>query len=72
MRWASTVSRRDDLDDAVREACGAIQGELAGERPDAFRMVQLAWPDPTGALPWEPAFAPDLAPVQLLLGTPPA
>ena len=44
---------------------------LAGEAPDAFRMVQLAWPDPAGALPWEPHFAPDLAPVQLLLGDPP-
>src|SRR5262245_58944894 len=34
MHWASTVSRRDDLDDAVLEACGAIQAELGGERPD--------------------------------------
>lgn len=39
--------------------------------PDGFRMVQLAWPDPAGALPWEPAFSPKLAPVQLLLGEPP-
>lgn len=45
---------------------------LAGERPDAFRMVQLAWPDPSGALPWEPHFDLGLAPVQLLLGDPPA
>lgn len=45
---------------------------LAGEAPDAFRMVQLAWPDGDGALPWESAFAPALAPVQLLLGEPPA
>jgi small ligand-binding sensory domain FIST len=34
MQWASTVSRRDDLDDAVREACGAIEAALVGERPD--------------------------------------
>lgn len=45
---------------------------LAGHPPDAFEMVQLAWPDDHGNLPWEPAFAPHLAPVQLLLGEPPA
>jgi len=45
---------------------------LAKQSPDAFRMVQLAWPDPAGKLPWEPGFAPDLMPVQLLLGDPPA
>ena len=45
--------------------------ELAGQPADAFRMVQLAWPDGSGALPWEPDFAPELAPVQLLLGDPP-
>jgi hypothetical protein len=45
---------------------------LAGHAPDDFEMVQFAWPDPAGALPWEPAFAPHLAPVQLLLGEPPA
>lgn len=61
--------------DAV-EAAGmfpslAEHHSLAGERPDAFRMVQLTWPDGAGNLPWEPAFAPDLAPVQLLLGEPP-
>ncbi|MGI8939705.1 MAG: DUF4262 domain-containing protein, partial [Iamia sp.] len=44
---------------------------LAREAPDGFRMVQLAWPDPEGALPWEPHFSPDLAPIQLLLGDPP-
>jgi hypothetical protein len=44
---------------------------LAHQAPDAFRMVQLAWPDGGGALPWEPAFADELAPVQLLLGDPP-
>lgn len=44
---------------------------LAGHAPDDFEMVQFAWPDPAGALPWEPAFAPNLAPVQLLLGEPP-
>lgn len=45
--------------------------ELAGQPPEAFQMVQLAWPDGTGALPWEPGFAPELAPIQLLLGEPP-
>lgn len=45
---------------------------LAGEAEDAFQMVQLTWPDGNGALPWEEAFSPDLAPVQLLLGEPPA
>lgn len=45
---------------------------LAGQAPDAYRLVQLAWPDPAGALPWEPNFSPRLAPVQLLLGEPPA
>ncbi len=45
---------------------------LAHEAPDAFAMVQLAWPDRQGALPWEPSFASDLAPLQLLLGDPPA
>lgn len=46
--------------------------ELSGQPADAFEMVQLAWPDGTGALPWEPSFDPGLAPVQLLLGEPPA
>lgn len=45
---------------------------LAGRAEVDFTLVQLAWPDPAGALPWEPAFAPALAPVQLLLGDPPA
>lgn len=45
--------------------------ELAGQAADAFRMVQLTWPDGTGALPWEPGFAPELAPHQLLIGEPP-
>lgn len=45
---------------------------LAGDADDDFRMVQLAWPDPAGRLPWEPDFAADLAPIQLLLGDPPA
>ena len=45
---------------------------LAGRPPDGFRMAQLAWPDPRGVLPWEPGFAADLIPVQLLLGDPPA
>jgi hypothetical protein len=44
---------------------------LRGSGEADFTMVQLAWPDPSGALPWEPAFAPDLAPLQLLLGDPP-
>jgi hypothetical protein len=45
---------------------------LAREEPTAYRMVQLAWPDKAGNLPWEPGFAPHLAPVELLLGEPPA
>lgn len=45
--------------------------ELAGDAPDAFRMVQLTWPDGTGRLPWEPGFAPELAPLQLLVAEPP-
>ena len=44
----------------------------AKEAPDAFAMVQFAWPDPAGNLPWEPGFAAELAPVELLLGEPPA
>ena len=44
---------------------------IAGEATDAFSLVQLAWPDPAGALPWEPAFSPRLAPAQLLLGEAP-
>jgi hypothetical protein len=44
---------------------------LAGQAGDAFTMVQLAWPDDHGNLPWEDAFAPALAPAQLLLGDPP-
>lgn len=46
--------------------------QLAGHAPDAFEMVQLAWPDDQGALPWEPEFSAQLAPVQLLLGSPPS
>jgi hypothetical protein len=44
---------------------------VLGRPADGFSMVQFAWPDPTGHLPWEPGFAPELAPVQLLLGEPP-
>jgi hypothetical protein len=43
-----------------------------GHEPETFRMVQLAWPDRSGHLPWEAAFAEHLLPVQLLLGDPPA
>jgi len=46
---------------------------LAGRAPDAFEMVQLAWPDRAGVLPWEPGFATELAPFQLLFAdAPPA
>lgn len=45
---------------------------LAQDPPDGFSMVQFAWPDPAGSLPWEPTFAPDLAPLQILVGDPPA
>lgn len=40
-----------------------------GEAP--FRMVQLAWPDRDGWLPWEPGFDPALGAVQVLLAEPP-
>jgi len=39
--------------------------------PNEFQLVQLAWPDPNGKLPWEPGFTTVLLPVQLLLGEPP-
>ena len=45
---------------------------LAGSEADSFDLVQLAWPDPAGNLPWESGFDPRLAPAQLLLGEPPA
>ena len=45
---------------------------INGREPTGFRLVQLAWPDPAGNLPWEDGFAPQLAPAQLLLGEPPA
>ena len=41
-------------------------------RDEPFRMVQLAWPDRSGWLPWESGFDPSLAGVQLVLGEPPA
>lgn len=41
---------------------------LAGRTLDGVELVQLAWPDRAGNLPWEDAFDPMLAPVQLLLG----
>lgn len=44
---------------------------LAGDAPDAFTMVQLAWPDDHGYLPWEADFAPALAPLQLVIGESP-
>lgn len=44
---------------------------LAGESPSAFRMVQLAWPDRSGRLPWEPDYAAELLTVQVLLADPP-
>lgn len=40
-----------------------------GDQP--YRVVQLAWPDRTGWLPWEDGFDPALAGVQLVLGDPP-
>lgn len=44
---------------------------LRGEPADSFTMVQFAWPDQAGNLPWEIGFSAQLAPVQLLLGEPP-
>src|SRR5262245_25936653 len=34
MRWASAVSRREDLDEAVAEACAGVADGLGGERAD--------------------------------------
>lgn len=34
----------------------------------AAPVVQLAWPDPAGTLPWEDGFAPHIAVLQPLLG----
>jgi hypothetical protein len=45
---------------------------LAGQDADAFRMLQLAWPDAAGRLPWEPGFPPELVASQVLLGEPPS
>jgi hypothetical protein len=45
---------------------------LAGEEPEGFALVQLAWPDRSGALPWEPAFDRRLLTAQVLLADPPA
>jgi hypothetical protein len=44
---------------------------LAGEGPADFQIVQLAWPDQRGVLPWEPGFAPELVTAQVLLADPP-
>ena len=44
---------------------------LAGEPPTAFRLAQLAWPDASGALPWEPGFDARLLTAQVLLTDPP-
>lgn len=45
---------------------------LAGEEPSAFTMLQLAWPDASGLLPWEEGFAAALVTQQILFGDPPA
>ncbi len=44
---------------------------LAGAPADSFRLVQFAWPDRAGNLPWEDGFDPALASAELLLGDPP-
>lgn len=46
--------------------------EAMNQDPTGFAMVQLAWPDRNGNLPWEAGFAEHLLPVQLLLGEPPS
>ena len=48
-----------------------ITSSIAGDADDASTMVQLAWPDPAGVLPWEDGFAAELAPLQVLIGDPP-
>ncbi len=45
--------------------------QLAGRSPAEVHIVQLAWPDGNGVLPWEAGFAPELVSVQVLLGDPP-
>ena len=45
---------------------------LAGQEPSDFRMLQLAWPDANGVLPWEAGFAPALVTQQVLFGDPPS
>lgn len=45
---------------------------VAGASDTDFAMVQLAWPDRSGHLPWEDGFDPNMAMAQLLLGEPPA
>lgn len=44
---------------------------LAGDDPEGFSLVQLAWPDQHGALPWEVAFDARLLTAQVLLADPP-
>src|SRR5262249_22221485 len=34
MKWASTISGKHDLDEAVREAAEALRSELGPHRPD--------------------------------------
>lgn len=60
----------------ARGAAGMFPSLVEHERvnkrdPEGFRLIQLAWPDPRGHLPWEPGFESVLLPVQLLLGDPP-
>ncbi|WP_426571938.1 DUF4262 domain-containing protein [Aquihabitans sp. McL0605] len=50
------------------ELRGMFDGADAWYGDEPYRLVQLAWPDRTGWLPWEPGFDPALAAVQLLLG----
>jgi hypothetical protein len=44
---------------------------LRGEPASAFTMLQLAWPDAAGRLPWEDGFAAALVTQQILFGDPP-
>jgi len=46
----------------------ALEEMELGDAP----VVQLAWPDPAGKLPWEEGFSPRMAVLQPLVGDPPA
>jgi hypothetical protein len=56
----------------LAETGSMFEGAAAWYGESPFRMVQLAWPDRSGWLPWESGVDPQTAAVQLLLTDPPA